>query len=224
MTDAHVLHRRADFRTYQPRLGRRIDRQEVAVGLTAEDEAAGGRRRPAPLTDSVGRLVLPDDLIRIAADCGKGAAHRRADRRRLGAAVEAFSEQVLGIEPRKRTGSDRPWNIKAAGFGVVRHRRPVGATDPRRLDQHRLFPERLEDAAGLFIAALCHGFGTLRHDGVADREGLRLRSLLPRLLRHRALLDTDQRLAIGAVEDVDPPRPSRLGDALAGLAVNHRVE
>jgi hypothetical protein len=64
------------------RLG--IDRQDVAVGIAAEDEASGRRCRPTPLTDAIGRLVLPDDLVGVAADCGKGAAHPRADRRRLG--------------------------------------------------------------------------------------------------------------------------------------------
>src|SRR6202011_567138 len=95
---------------------------------------------------------------------------------------------------------------------------------PRRLDQHRLFPERLDYAAGLFVGARRHGVGTLRHDRVAEREGLRLRGLLPRLLRHRALLDTDERFAVGAVEDVDPLGAASLSDALAGLAVDYGVE
>src|SRR5438309_5729911 len=49
-----------------------IDREEVAVGLAAEDKAAGRRRRPAPLTDTIGSLVLPDDIVGVAADCGEG--------------------------------------------------------------------------------------------------------------------------------------------------------
>ena len=117
-----------------------------------------------------------------------------------------------------------PDHVETAGIRVVRHRRPIRAADPRRLDQHRLFPKDLEDAAGFFVAACRHGLGTLRHDRVADRERLRLRGLLPRLLRHRTLLDADQRLAVGAVEDVDPAGTASLGDALARLAVDHRVE
>ena len=29
---------------------------------------------PAPLTDAIGCLVLPDDLVGVAADCGEGAS------------------------------------------------------------------------------------------------------------------------------------------------------
>jgi hypothetical protein len=46
-------------------------------------------------------------------------------------------------------------------------------------------------AAGLFVAARRHGLGTLRHDRVADREGLRIRRLLLRLLRHGAAFGTN---------------------------------
>src|SRR5437764_12314276 len=56
-----------------------IDREEIAVGLAAEDKAAGRRRRPASLTDAIGRLVLTDDLDIAAADCGIGAAHCSPD-------------------------------------------------------------------------------------------------------------------------------------------------
>jgi len=64
----------------------------------------------------------------------------------------------------------------------------------------------------------------LRYDRIAEREGLRLRRLLPRLLRHRALLDTDQRFAVGAVEDVHPTGAAGFGKRLARLAVDDRIE
>src|SRR5262249_7605790 len=47
---------------------------------------------------------------------------------------------------------------------------------------------------------------------------------LPRLLGNRALLDADQWLSIGAVEDVDPAGPPGFGDALARHAVDDGVE
>src|SRR5262249_41003838 len=62
------------------------------------------------------------------------------------------------------------------------------------------------------------------HECVADREWLRFCRLLPRLLRHRLFLDADQRLAVGAVEDIDPAGLTRLGDTLSRLAIDHRVE
>jgi hypothetical protein len=46
--------------------------------------------------------VLSDDLVRVAADRGEGAAHRRADRRRLGTAVKPLPERIFGIVPSKR--------------------------------------------------------------------------------------------------------------------------
>src|SRR5207302_7164310 len=95
---------------------------------------------------------------------------------------------------------------------------------PGGLNQHRLIPEGLEDATGVFVAARRQRLGTLRHDRVAGWEGLRLRRLLPRLLRHRTLLDADQRFAVGAVEDVDPAGAACLRDAFAWLAVDHGVE
>src|SRR5262249_44645517 len=48
--------------------------------------------------------------------------------------------------------------------------------------------------------------------------------LLPRLLRHWALLDADQRFAVGAVHDIDPAGATGLGRGLARLAVDDGVE
>jgi DNA-binding transcriptional LysR family regulator len=47
---------------------------------------------------------------------------------------------------------------------------------------------------------------------------------LPRLLRHRPFLDPDQRLAVCAVEEIDPAGASGLGDPLARLAIDNGVE
>src|SRR5207302_7653778 len=84
-----------------------IYRQKIAVGLAAENKAAGRRRRPAPLTDAIGGFVLPNDLVGVAADSSKGAAHRRADRRRLGPAGIALPELVGIAVAGKGAGSDR---------------------------------------------------------------------------------------------------------------------
>src|SRR5262249_30027045 len=53
---------------------------------------------------------------------------------------------------------------------------------------------------------------------------LGLGCLLPRVLRHRALLDADQGFAVGAVEDVDPSRAASFGNPFARLSVDNRVE
>src|SRR2546426_7913092 len=56
------------------RLG--VDREEVAVGLPAEDEAARGDRRTAAAADTVRSLVLPGDLVRRAVDRRERPGHR----------------------------------------------------------------------------------------------------------------------------------------------------
>jgi hypothetical protein len=59
----------------------------------------------------------------------------------------------------------------------------------------------------------------LRHDRITDWIRLGLRRFLPRLRRHRALIDADQRLAVGAVENVDPPVRPASAIALRGWAL-----
>src|SRR5438132_12134783 len=194
------------------RLG--VDREEVAVGLATEDEAAGRDRRAAATAEAVRRLVLPGDLVRLAVDRGERAAHLGPDRRRLRAADVALADEELVAVAREGAGADGPGDVEVARVGAVRHRRPVRAAQARGLHDHRVFPEDLEDAAGPLVAR--HRLGTLRHGRVALRVRLRLRRLLPRLLRHRPLLDADQRCAVRAIQDVDPAGPARFGDALAG--------
>src|SRR2546425_4604328 len=200
----------------------RVDREEVAVGLATEHEAAGRDRRAAATPDPVRRLVLPGDRVRLAVDRGERAAHRGPDRRRLRAADVALADAERVAVARKGAGADGPGDVEVARVGAVRHRRPVRSAQARRLHDHRGFPEDLEDAAGLLVAR--HRLGTLRYGRVALRVRLGLRRLLPRLLRHRSLLDADQRLAVRAIQDVDPARPPGFGDALARLAVDHGIE
>src|SRR5215831_1275121 len=119
-------------------------------------------------------------------------------------------------------GANAGRDVEITGIGAIRHWRPDGAACRPRLDQHRLLPERLEEAAGLFIVA--KGWGALRHDRVADRVRLCLRRLLARLLRHRPFLDAEQWLAVRPVEQIDPTGLARLGDTLAWLAIDHGVE
>jgi hypothetical protein len=53
---------------------------------------------------------------------------------------------------------------------------------------------------------------------------LRPGGLLAWLLRHQALVNSDQRLPVGAIEDIDPPGLPGLCDAFAGLTVDNGVE
>src|SRR5439155_12233019 len=66
--------------------------------------------------------------------------------------------------------------------------------------------------------------GALGYGRVAQGDRLRLGRLLSRLLRHRALFDPDQGLAVRAVQDVHPAGAAGFGDSLARLAVDDGVE
>src|ERR1700730_7526294 len=196
--------------------------QDLAAGIAAKDDAAGCGGRAAAAAEAIRRLLLPSDFVGVAADRSKRAAHRRADRRPLGAAIKALPFHELGVVARKGAGSDGGGYVETAGVGIVRHRRPVRAADPGRLDQCRLFPEDLEDTSRSLVSL--QRLGTLRYEGVADRKGLRFRCVLPRLLRHRPLLDADQRLAAGPGKNVNPAGAARLRGPPSRLAVDHGVE
>src|SRR5207247_7859848 len=78
---------------------------------------------------------------------------------------------------------------------------PSASTAASPLSLHDALPicvlagERREDAAVIHErAAFRRDLDQLRDDGVAAREGLRRRGCLLRLLRHRPLVDADQRL------------------------------
>src|ERR1051326_457197 len=159
----------AESRLEPPQLlpGLGVEREEVAVRLAAEDKPAGRRRRAAATANAVWGLVLPGDLVSAAVDRGERAAHLHSDRRRLRAADITLAHHVFVAVAGKGAGAHGPRHVEIAGVGTVRHGGPVGTADPRRLDQNRGLPERLEDAAVILITG--QPVGTLRDDRVADR-------------------------------------------------------
>ena len=87
-----------------------------------------------------------------------------------------------------------------------------------------LADERREDAAVVDErVSFRRDLDQLRHDGVAARERLRRGRLLPRLLRHRLLVNADERLPGLAIEDVGPAGLSHFGDRLARTAAHVHV-
>ncbi len=64
----------------------------------------------------------------------------------------------------------------------------------------------------------------MRHNRIASGERLGCGSCVARLLLDRSLVDADQRLSVGAIENVDPACLARLRDALAHLAFVHLLE
>src|SRR5437667_297910 len=94
----------------------RVDREEVAVGLATEHEAAGRDRRAAATPDAVRRLVLPGDRVRLAVDRGERAAHLGADRR---LAVRAIQD----VDPAGPAGLGDALARLAVDHGIEEHDR-----------------------------------------------------------------------------------------------------
>ena len=64
----------------------------------------------------------------------------------------------------------------------------------------------------------------LRNECVTARVRLRRSGALPRLLRHFALVDADERRAVGAIEHIHPACLPRVGEAFAHCAIKLDVE
>ena len=64
----------------------------------------------------------------------------------------------------------------------------------------------------------------MRDSGVTLRIGLCLGRLLARLLRHRTLVDPDQRFPIGAIEDINPTGLPGLCYSFTRPSVDHGVK
>src|SRR5262249_56194109 len=115
-------------------------------------------------------------------ECGSGVLWCGVGGGGWASAGLALPERELIIVSRKGTGVYGARHVEIARVRAVRHRRPVRATDPRRLYQHRTIPEDLKNTPGFGIAR--QQIGALWHDRVTDRERLRFGGLLPWLLRH----------------------------------------
>ena len=167
--------------------------------------------------------MLPGDFIGVAVDRGKRAGKRRADRRRLGAADIAQPVFIGVAVAHKGAGADRARHIEIAGIGIVGHWRPIGAALPAGLDQQRRLPKRGKDAAGVVDsrAAAWRRCGTVLSP---TGKGWVFAVFWRGSCGTGFFLDADQRFAVGAVEDIDPAGAPGLGDALARLAVDDRVE
>src|SRR5262249_39725724 len=87
------------------------------------------------------------------------------------------------------TGPHCARHVEIVLVGAVRHRRPTRAAIPRRLYQHRALPVGLENTPGFIIIRQL--VGALWHRRVANRVGLRLGRLLPRLLGYWELFDAN---------------------------------
>jgi len=89
----------------------------------------------------------------------------------------------------------------------------------------RLLGERREDTTLIDEGMILRRNGDrLGHQRIAYGHGLGRRGRLQRLLHDRAFVDADERLAVRAIEDVDPTRFARLREALAKRASVLRLE
>ena len=215
-------------------------------------ESAGRGHRAA--VAAVVPLLLPRDLVGLHVHRGECASQDATVGRVEGAAEKVFPACDLGwIVFGLATGEDRNRfgraDIQVTSLRVVARGRPVRSPDRARCgDYTPLPPKRREDLAfvhvvplwpaevGLAACRLC-GSGTrrvqprgflrrdrLRSECVAHRERLRRRGVLARLLRDCPFVDSDQRLAVCPIEDVDPSRLARFRQCVPHLAIDLYVE
>ncbi len=189
-------------------------------------EPAGRRRRAA--VARIAPLLLPDERVRAHVERREDAEVRQPRR-----AEDAGDVALAGRRPLRRQciGTKHAdavlrADVKIARRRIVGARRPVRAAAEGGLDGHLAFrPKRREDLAAVDER---EAFGRdrerLRHERVAARVRLRRRRRLPRLLRHGAFVDADERHAVRAIEDVDPARLARLREAFAQRSVQLEIE
>src|SRR6185312_8004 len=187
---------------------------EVAVGLAVEGDAARGGADAARVLDLVRRIFLPDDLVGLGVD-------RRDHPVRLDAGAGGDGDEELRIlvalDPQRPAG--RPHRIEHLGLRIVRHRRRPGGQDRihrvRRVVIDRIeLAHRLEAGRNLLLR---FAFGAELIG--ADREGLSRGRHKARVLRDRAFLDREDRLAGGAVEQEQHAVGAHRGDGLVSLPV-----
>src|SRR5215207_2805563 len=214
---------------------------QLAVVAPDEDEIAAGRDRPG-----VARLrpaLLPLDLAGARLDRKKVAllaaeARRREDAPEVGH-LTALARGQLFVLRRVAGDAAHRADVEHARFWVVARRLPVGPALRAGDDGRDRLAERREDAAlddlrlrpvlGVRARELLDRRDVVVGDLMGEEgrvagDRLRLRCRLARELRHRLLLDRQQRLARLPVEEVEPAGLRCLGNPLVLLAVDLDVE
>ena len=226
------------------------DQPSVVVAHEYESACRGDRAAVAAVIP----LLLPRDRVRPHVHRGKRAAHDVAIGRVERAAEEVValanvSRVVLHLAAREDRDRVGRADVQVSRLRVVARRRPVRSADRARPgDDTCLPPEGSEDLAlvdvvpfrrgELVVAAgrLRRGRAGLGQSGsflrrdrlgrerVTHRVRLGLGRVLTRLLRNGLVFDSDERLAVRPVEDVDPTRLARLRESMAQLTVDLHVE
>src|SRR5215471_8706645 len=199
---------------------RRIVGFKIAVDLTAEYQAARGRQCTIALVAAF--ALLPHDLVVSAVHRRERVANRRPERGGAAAATIALAVDIRCRPHRRGTGLLAAHDVDETGLRVIRRRAPLRSAVARRTGEGRDVPERREDAPAAHETR--DWIWTLIDETVADRVRLRRGRELARFLLDWLLVDADQRLAIGAIEEVQPASLARLVQPLAHLAVVHLVE
>src|SRR5207248_2457198 len=101
----------------------------------------------------------------------------------------------------------------------------VGSAAIPGLCNDGFFPERGKDPPLVYERQVLRGnVDALRDEGVAARNRLRRRRVLPGLLRNGLLVDPNQRLAVRAIENINPARFVWFACSLPESSVDHDIE
>src|SRR3954469_12351831 len=220
---------------------RRVVRLEVPVGAADEDEGARPRHDAAVAQVADRERVRPHPPVRAHVhrdDLALCLLRRRALLGEEPVDLEEVAErlQLRGLRLREclpgALGVLRA-DVHVAGLRRDARRRPVRSAERRR-SEHRvlLLVVRRVDAAGLDRLAigrlpllpLRRVARALCRERLPHRNRLRRIRVLRRVLRELLLIDTDQRLAVRAVEDVHPAGLAGLSEAVPQLTLVVDVE
>ena len=171
-----------------------------------KDQTTGSCKNTAAISSQVRNLLLPHLLV-----CPR--VQRRDE------AVLASPDYRDAASRAELSRGDADSKEEISRLWIVRSRRPIARGGGLR--DVCIRPLRRKHAAALVS---CYRFRALRSRGIANRDGLCGRRLLPRLLRNCFFLDRRQWLAGCAIQDIDPSLLGMCRQSFAHPATVHLIE
>ena len=221
------VHAGAGLKFPELRTGRRVERSKPPVIASNEQQTASSRQGAA--VTLLRPLIAPGQRVRRHVEGSEDADARHArERHRSTEIVDTWLRRNKAIVAAAGIPIDhrRPADEQATLNGIVRARRPAcTAPDAGQHERRHVAEERREDPAVVHQRVpLGREVDELRHDRIAARERLRRGRLLPRFLRHRLLVDADQRFAGLAIEDIRPAGLADFSERTPRATVDRHVE
>src|SRR5690348_15969293 len=198
---------------------------QAAIVATDKDKAAGGSYSPA--VASVFPALLPNQAVGLHIQRGENphCPDRHAAESATQISLTGLREFLIVLAAFEESGCVCGAHIVMVRVRIVGTGRPVDAAARAWLGYNSLCPEGRENAPLVDERETFRSdIDRLGHEGIAARNRLSGRRELPRLLRDGLFIYADQRLSIGAVQDVHPTGFIRFGSGFADMAADVHVE